>query len=81
MDTSIREALDGLVEALRKYVVQATAMVRKNDPKTAELSGMLLAPIIEWETPSPTPGGPSGDGEGQSTSGGQRGQGGPLPEE
>jgi hypothetical protein len=31
-------------------VVQATAMVRKNDAKSEELSQLLLAPIESWET-------------------------------
>lgn len=38
------------MEALRGFVVQATAMVRKNDAKTEELSQLLLAPIESWET-------------------------------
>jgi hypothetical protein len=38
------------MEALRGFVVQATAMVRKNDPKTEELAQLLLAPIQSWES-------------------------------
>ena len=48
--TTIREALSAFMEALRGFVVQATAMVRKNDPKTEELSQLLLAPIQSWES-------------------------------
>jgi hypothetical protein len=48
--TTIGEALSGFMEALRGFVVQATAMVRKNDTKTEELSQLLLAPIQSWES-------------------------------
>jgi hypothetical protein len=48
--TTIRDALKAFMEALRGFVVQATAMVRKNDPSTDELSQLLLAPIQAWET-------------------------------
>lgn len=48
---SLREALDTFVDALREYVVQASAMVRKKDPSTAETSRALLTPIATWETP------------------------------
>jgi hypothetical protein len=48
--STIGQALTGFMEALRGFVVQATAMVRKNDAKTEELSQLLLAPIESWET-------------------------------
>jgi hypothetical protein len=48
--TTLRDALDRFTDALRGFVIQAKAMVRKNDPSTEELSRQLLAPIQAWET-------------------------------
>ena len=50
--TPIREALSDFMDALRGFVVQAAAMVRRNDTKTEELSQLLLAPIQSWESPA-----------------------------
>lgn len=47
---TIRDTLDRFTDALRRFVVQATAMVRTNDTATEELSRQLLAPIQSWET-------------------------------
>ena len=50
VETTIGEALSAFMEALRGFVVQATAMVRKNDAKTEELSQLLLEPIQSLES-------------------------------
>jgi hypothetical protein len=48
---TLRDALEALMEALRVFVVQTTAMVSKKDPKRTELAEQLLKPIMAWETP------------------------------
>jgi len=48
---SLRAALGEVVEALRHYVVQVSATVRRKSPKTVERAAKLLAPITEWQRP------------------------------
>jgi hypothetical protein len=48
---SLREVLAEVTEALRHYVVQVSATVRRKSPKTAERAAKLLAPITEWQRP------------------------------
>lgn len=46
---TMRDALLELQDALRNYVVQASAIQRKNNAKTLELSEALLAPIATFQ--------------------------------
>lgn len=49
--TRIRDAMDRLVDALRGYVLQVSAMARKSDPASQTLVDKLLAPIANWQSP------------------------------
>jgi hypothetical protein len=49
--TTVREAFDELMEALRVFIVRATGMVSKKDPTKGDIAEQLLAPIMAWETP------------------------------
>lgn len=44
-EPNLRESIARLADALRVYVLQVTAMIRKGDPQSAELAETLLAPI------------------------------------
>lgn len=46
---AVRDALDAVAEALRNYVLQVSATVRKKDAKSRALAQKLLAPIAEYE--------------------------------
>lgn len=48
---TLQGTLNDVREALRAFVVQATAMVRKNQPESAKTSRALLAPIANWAAP------------------------------
>ena len=37
-------------DALRDYVTQVAASVRRKDPATAALADRLLGPIVRWES-------------------------------
>ncbi|AKF09478.1 hypothetical protein [Sandaracinus amylolyticus] len=53
-DTKVREALDGVLDAIREYVVAVVSTVRRDRPATAERADRLLRPVREWEsTPRP----------------------------
>lgn len=47
----IRDALDQVVNALRAYVLQVSAMARKSNPDSLALVDKLLAPITHWQSP------------------------------
>lgn len=47
---TVREALLELMDALRGYVLQATALQRRSDPRATALSERLLKPIAEFHT-------------------------------
>lgn len=45
----LRDALAQFADALRDYVLQVSAMVRKDDAASIALADKLLAPIMTWE--------------------------------
>lgn len=45
----LRDALAQFADALRDYVLQVSAMVRKDDAASSALADKLLAPIMTWE--------------------------------
>src|SRR5262249_8314287 len=59
---NVREALGDLMDSIRNYVVQATAIQRKKDPNSLELPERLPQPIAEFE--SQTRGGATAAGDG-----------------
>ena len=44
----VRDAYDSFLLALRNYVLKVTAHVEPNEPETAELAAVLLAPLQVW---------------------------------
>ncbi len=44
-DSQVRTALDATHMALREYVAQVAATVRRDDPQTVEIADVLLAPL------------------------------------
>jgi hypothetical protein len=68
------DALTALIDALRGYVLQASAMARKADPASGALVDRLLLPITSWASTPIARGGALGeegaageDGEGEET--------------
>jgi hypothetical protein len=59
---AVRDALDAVAEALRNYVLQVSATVRKKDAKSRALAQKLLAPIAEYRGGSAAKKAPADDG-------------------
>ncbi|UJR87077.1 hypothetical protein [Sandaracinus amylolyticus] len=49
-DTKVREALDGVLDAIRDYVVAVASTVRRDRPATVKRADQLLRPLTEWQS-------------------------------
>jgi hypothetical protein len=58
----LKDALTALADALRGYVLQASAMARKSDPTSRALVERLLLPITSWASTPIAKGGAEAEG-------------------